>query len=75
MNDDHPTHLQITWKSILAERERVQRMEEQLIQRALLDAAGVVSRAARSLGIPRSTLVSRMEILGIDRDESLRSIG
>jgi transcriptional regulator with GAF, ATPase, and Fis domain len=59
-----------SWQALQEERKRVQVVEQQLIQRALDQANGVVSRAARTLGVPRSTLVSRMELLGIGRPES-----
>jgi len=48
-----------TWKS---ERERLER--EQLV-RALAGANGNKAEAARALGIARSTLVSRLQKLGL----------
>lgn len=56
-----------TWKALQEERARVLVLEQQLLERALDDADGIVSHAARALGIPRSTLVSRLEMLGLTR--------
>ena len=36
-----------------------------MIHRALTETGGVVAAAARSLGIARTTLVSRLEVLGM----------
>jgi DNA-binding NtrC family response regulator len=46
-------------------RELARAREADRLHRALLDAAGNCSRAARALGIPRTTLVSRAKRFGI----------
>jgi two-component system, NtrC family, response regulator HydG len=46
-------------------REIVRAREAEQLQRVLLDASGNCSRAARELGIPRTTLVSRARRLGL----------
>jgi two-component system nitrogen regulation response regulator GlnG len=49
----------------LTAREIVRAREAEQLQRVLLDASGNCSRAARELGIPRTTLVSRAKRLGL----------
>jgi len=49
----------------LTTREIVRARDTEQLQRVLLDASGNVSRAARELGIPRTTLVSRAKRLGL----------
>ena len=36
-----------------------------MVRRALADAKGVVAQAARTLGIARTTLSSRLDMLGL----------
>ncbi len=38
---------------------------QEMIRRALSEAGGVDAQAARSLGIARTTLVSRLDVLGL----------
>jgi transcriptional regulator with GAF, ATPase, and Fis domain len=48
----------------LSREERLQRQREELV-RALAEAKGNKAEAARALGIPRSTLLSRMQKFGL----------
>ena len=53
------------WQRLQGERAQIDAEEERLIKLALSAAEGVVARAARTLGIARTTLSSRMDVLGI----------
>ncbi len=57
-----------TWQRLEAEQAALGELERQVVQVALATHDGVVSRAARALGIPRTTLASRINRLGLDRD-------
>ena len=54
-----------TWQNLQDERERLEQREQKLIRDALVRSSGVVARAARELGIARTTLSSRVEALGL----------
>jgi transcriptional regulator of acetoin/glycerol metabolism len=49
----------------LTTRDIVRARDTEQLQRVLLEASGNCSRAARELGIPRTTLVSRAKRLGL----------
>ena len=49
--------------------EAVRAYERERVERALAASAGNQTQAARLLGIPRKTLVSKLKALGIKRDE------
>jgi two-component system nitrogen regulation response regulator GlnG len=53
------------WQRIQSERDRLDQQEQDLLRQALKDAGGVVSQAARSLGIARTTLSGRLDALGV----------
>jgi DNA-binding NtrC family response regulator len=53
------------WQRLQVERQRLDAREATMIRRALAEADGVVARAARQLGLARTTLASRVEQLGI----------
>jgi sigma-54 specific flagellar transcriptional regulator A len=53
------------WQRLQALRASTDEGEQAMIRRALDEAGGVVAQAARSLGIARTTLVSRLEVLGM----------
>jgi sigma-54 specific flagellar transcriptional regulator A len=54
-----------SWQNLQAARGKLDEAEQGMIKKALADAGGVVAHAARSLGIARTTLASRLEVLGI----------
>jgi transcriptional regulator with GAF, ATPase, and Fis domain len=54
-----------TWQRLQAERARLDEAEAAVIQRALDCAGGVVSRAARLVGLARTTFGSRLDTLGM----------
>lgn len=57
------------WTEVAAQREALDTTEGRLIRDALRRCGGVVSKAARLLGTPRTSMLSRMRTLGIDRAE------
>ena len=54
-----------TWQRLQGERARIDEAEQAVVRRAMADAGGVVAHAARSLGIARTTLSSRLDMLGM----------
>ncbi len=61
--------IQSAWQQFQAERARIDENEKALVQRALTETGGI-SQAARVLGIARTTLQSRLDMLGIRRGKS-----
>jgi len=59
-----PTEVELTEASL---KDRVSDFERQLIERALADANGNISEAARLLGVKRTTLIEKMSRLGITK--------
>ncbi|MGO9833625.1 MAG: sigma 54-interacting transcriptional regulator [Polyangiaceae bacterium] len=57
--------LAVSWQKLQAERASLDEREQSLLRRALTQSRGVVAHAARGLGIARTTLSSRIEVLGI----------
>jgi transcriptional regulator with GAF, ATPase, and Fis domain len=55
----------VIWQRLQAARAEIDEKEQSVIRQALLAAGGVVARAARELGIARTTLASRIEALSI----------
>jgi transcriptional regulator with GAF, ATPase, and Fis domain len=53
------------WQQLQAARARLDEAEQMLVRRALSDASGVVAQAARTLGVARTTLSSRLDVLGL----------
>lgn len=53
------------WQELRAERARLDAQEAALILRALENANGIIAIAARELGIARTTLASRLKVLGV----------
>ncbi|MEM9071571.1 MAG: sigma 54-interacting transcriptional regulator [Myxococcota bacterium] len=53
-------------------RERLDDEERSLLAQTLAAHDGVVARAARTLGMPRTSLISRMERLGLERSPGRR---
>jgi transcriptional regulator with GAF, ATPase, and Fis domain len=54
-----------SWRALQAERARLDELEQSLLCRALAQSGGIVAHAARELGVARTTLSSRMEVLAI----------
>ena len=65
----HATHDKASiaqrWKAWSEQRVVLEADEEAIIREALLESGGVVARAARKLGIARTTLSSRVQALGL----------
>ncbi len=59
-----PTELSSRWNSLQSERGDIERRELALIDEALARHGGVISQAARALGIARTTLASRITARG-----------
>jgi transcriptional regulator with GAF, ATPase, and Fis domain len=53
------------WQKLQSERDRLDEAEQAVVREALSEAGGVIAHAARALGIARTTLASRLEVLGI----------
>jgi sigma-54 specific flagellar transcriptional regulator A len=54
-----------TWQALKAERAHLDAREVGLIMQALESSNGVIAHAARKLGIARTTLASRLDVLGV----------
>ena len=57
--------LSSSWQRLQGERTRIDEAELAVVRRALDENGGVVAHAARSLGIARTTLASRLDVLGL----------
>ena len=57
--------LSAAWQRLQSDRGRIDEGEQAIIRRALAYNDGVVAHAARTLGIARTTLASRLDVLGI----------
>ena len=62
---DAEVPLSSAWQNIQAERARLDEREQDTLRRAVEEANGTVAHAARALGIARTTLASRLELLRI----------
>jgi DNA-binding NtrC family response regulator len=60
-----PAALSVVWQRLQAERASIDEREEGVLRQALTQSGGVVAQAARELGIARTTLSSRIDVLGI----------
>jgi Nif-specific regulatory protein len=54
------------WQRVQRQRAALDATEREVIGAALRAHGGVVARAARDLGVPRTTLVSRIQSLGVE---------
>ncbi len=63
MADDESLTLQ--WARLREQRVQLDAQESEVIAHAMRKARGVVAHAARELGIARTTLASRLEVLGV----------
>ncbi|MDA1207633.1 MAG: sigma-54-dependent Fis family transcriptional regulator, partial [Proteobacteria bacterium] len=59
-----PTHIELAEATLKA---RVAHFEKELIEKALSDANGNISEAARTLGVKRTTLIEKMSRLQISK--------
>ncbi|HEV3189716.1 MAG TPA: sigma 54-interacting transcriptional regulator [Polyangiaceae bacterium] len=57
--------LGVTWQRLQADRDKLDEREQSVLRQALAQSGGVVAQAARELGIARTTLSSRIDVLGI----------
>jgi DNA-binding NtrC family response regulator len=55
------------WAALTEDREALARLERELIEASLERTGNVVARAARELGVGRTSLLSRLDTLGIGR--------
>jgi transcriptional regulator with GAF, ATPase, and Fis domain len=53
------------WERLQTQREQLAAREHEMIREALARSGGVVAHAARELGMARTTLASRIDVLGI----------
>jgi transcriptional regulator with GAF, ATPase, and Fis domain len=53
------------WQKLQGERAKLDEREQSVLRQALAQSGGVVAQAARELGIARTTLSSRIDVLGI----------
>jgi transcriptional regulator with GAF, ATPase, and Fis domain len=53
------------WQRLQQRRGQIDEAEQAMVRRALAEANGVVAQAARKLGIARTTLSSRLDLLGL----------
>jgi anaerobic nitric oxide reductase transcription regulator len=60
-----PSTLGQAWQHMTEQRTDVEALEREIIATALRKYGGVVARAARELGVPRTSLLSRMHTLGV----------
>ena len=54
------------------EREQLDALEKTILTAALAKHGGVIAHAARELGVGRTSLLSRLDTLGIDRSKKRR---
>ncbi|MBI2391558.1 MAG: sigma 54-interacting transcriptional regulator [Deltaproteobacteria bacterium] len=62
-----PERLAESWQALQDARARLDTLEADAIRAALAKHGGVIAHAARELGIARTTLSSRIEVLGLAR--------
>lgn len=56
------------WAELMDERTRLDERERAVLREVLKRNGGVVSKAARELGLPRTSLLSRIASLGLERE-------
>jgi len=62
--------LALRWRDLEGRRDALDEVERQLLEAALAEHEGVVAHAARHLGLPRTSLVSRLQALGVRPNKS-----
>jgi DNA-binding NtrC family response regulator len=63
-DDDEP--LAESWRRIAEARVELEGAERALLERAIEESRGVLAHAARALGMPRTTLISRLSRAGVE---------
>ncbi|MER2563130.1 MAG: helix-turn-helix domain-containing protein, partial [Myxococcaceae bacterium] len=66
--EEPATPLSPDWAELQRQRDALDTKEREVIAAALTAAGGNVSKAARALGLPRTSLLSRLASLGIPRE-------
>ncbi len=61
--DAEPPSLGVAWQRMQADRARLDEGEQGILRQALAQSGGVVAKAARELGIARTTLSDRLDAL------------
>lgn len=54
------------WAAVQRERALLETTEREVLAQLVAEHGGVISKVARAVSLPRSTLVSRLEALGLD---------
>ena len=67
-DEDEPGSVEDRWTNLQTKRSGLDDLERQLIDQAMRENRGVVAHAARRLQISRTSLLSRMVTLQIDKD-------
>ncbi|MFT3706085.1 MAG: sigma 54-interacting transcriptional regulator [Archangium sp.] len=67
-SEDPPAAPASNLVEVQQQREALDAREREVLKAALARAGGVVSKAARDLGLPRTSLLSRMASLGLPRE-------
>ena len=70
--EDEDASLREGWERMVADRDVLLARERELIEASLKRFRGVISHAAKEFGVSRTSLMSRMDTLGIDRHEFRR---
>ena len=64
-----PDELPDRWKHLLDQKADLDALEKEIIEDTLAACGGIVSRTARVLSVPRTSLIGRMAALEIDPEE------
>ena len=70
---DVSSPVESAWTQLVAQRTELDAIERELITRAIEEARGNLSQASRTLGISRTSMLSRMNTLGVAIPERARS--
>lgn len=57
------------WKQLLDQKAELEVLEKEIIEDTLAACGGIVSRTARALSVPRTSLIGRMTALEIDPEQ------
>jgi DNA-binding NtrC family response regulator len=73
ISHETPQRIEEQWRSLQSQRSLLDRVEAEIIDKALQKNRGIVAHAARQLGISRTSLLSRISTLGIDKSRHKES--